>query len=83
MPDQHEQRHPENWPIGVKPTSWEQVAETILAGPSDSLWWLSFTDPDRSAPAGRQVPGGGGFLGVAICEVTRSPTRSPAVTCSA
>ena len=68
MPDQPEPRHPENWPIGVKPTSWEQVAEAILAGPSDSLWWLSFTDPDRSAPPAEQVPGGGGFLGVAICE---------------
>lgn len=57
-----------NWPIGVKPTSWAQVATTVLSGPSDSLWWLSFVDPDQSAPPGRQVPGGGGFLGVAVCE---------------
>jgi hypothetical protein len=59
---------PANWPIGVKPTDWTQVAETVLAGPSDSLWWLSFVDPDRSAPPGQQTPGEGGFLGVAICE---------------
>ena len=54
--------------IGAKPTSWAQVAETVLAGPSGSLWWLSFVDTDRSAPPGQQVPGEGGFLGVAICE---------------
>lgn len=59
---------PPNWPIGVKPTDWTQVAEAILAGPSDWLWWLSIVDPDRSAPLEQQVPGGGGFLGVAICE---------------
>lgn len=59
---------PANWPIGVKPAGWTQVAEMVLAGPSDSLWWLSFVDPDRSAPPGEQVPGGGGFLGVVICE---------------
>ena len=33
-----------------------------------SLWWLSFVDPDKSAPPDEQVPGGGGFLGVAIVE---------------
>jgi hypothetical protein len=57
-----------NWPIGVKPTSWAQIAETVLAGPSDSLWWLSFVDPDHSAPPGQRVPGAGGFLGVVVCE---------------
>lgn len=40
----------------------------LLIGRPVSLWWLSFVDPDRSAPPGQQVPGGGGFLGVAICE---------------
>lgn len=35
-----------------------------------SLWWLSFVDPDRAAPRGQQVPGGPGFLGVAIVEAT-------------
>lgn len=59
---------PANWPIGVKPTDWTQVAEMVIAGPSESLWWLSFVDPDKSAPPGEQVPGGGGFLGVVICE---------------
>lgn len=32
------------------------------------LWWLSFVDTARSAPRDQQVPGGGGFLGVAIVE---------------
>lgn len=59
---------PENWPIGVKPASWTQVAESVLAGPSGWLWWLSFVDPGRSAPIEQQVPGGGGFLGVVIAE---------------
>lgn len=31
-------------------------------------FWLSFVDPTKSAPPGEQVPGGGGFLGVAIVE---------------
>jgi hypothetical protein len=30
------------------------------------LWWLSFVDRSQSAPREEQVPGGGGFLGVAI-----------------
>ena len=30
------------------------------------LWWLSFVDTDKSDPPEKQVPGGGGFLGVAI-----------------
>jgi hypothetical protein len=30
------------------------------------LWWLSFVDTGKSAPPEEQVPGGGGFLGVAI-----------------
>jgi hypothetical protein len=33
-----------------------------------ALWWLSFVDPDKSAPPDEQVPGGGGFLGVCIVE---------------
>lgn len=32
----------------------------------DTVWWLSFVDPDRAAPRGQQQPGGPGFLGVAI-----------------
>jgi hypothetical protein len=31
-----------------------------------SLWWLSFVDTEKSAPLDEQVPGSGGFLGVAI-----------------
>ncbi|MFF4026979.1 hypothetical protein ACFYY5_29425 [Nocardia elegans] len=30
------------------------------------LWWLSFVDPTKSAPRDQQVPGGPGFLGVAV-----------------
>jgi hypothetical protein len=30
------------------------------------LWWLSFVDTDRCAPAGTGKPGGPGFLGVSI-----------------
>lgn len=33
-----------------------------------ALWWLSFVDPERSAPIDQQQPGTGGFLGVAIVE---------------
>lgn len=33
-----------------------------------NFYWLSFVDPDLSAPIDEQVPGGGGFLGVAIVE---------------
>lgn len=40
------------------------------------LWWLSFVDPARSAPLEEQVPGGGGFLGVAVVE---APTFIDAV----
>jgi hypothetical protein len=43
------------------------------------LWWMSFVDPDRSAPAEEQVPGGGGFLGVAIVE---ADTMEQAMTVS-
>lgn len=32
------------------------------------IYWLSFVDPDKSAPRDQQVPGGGGFLGVVIVE---------------
>lgn len=32
------------------------------------LWWMSFVDPELSAPPEEQVPGGGGFLGVAIVQ---------------
>lgn len=35
-----------------------------------SLFWLSFVDTDKSAPPDEQVPGGGGFLGVAIVQAT-------------
>lgn len=34
--------------------------------PPGWLWWLSYVDPDRSAPAGQQVPGGPGFIGVVV-----------------
>jgi hypothetical protein len=33
-----------------------------------SQWWLSFVDTSKSEPPDEQVPGGGGFLGVAIVE---------------
>jgi hypothetical protein len=32
------------------------------------LWWMSFVDPDLSAPPEDQRPGTGGFLGVAIVQ---------------
>jgi hypothetical protein len=41
-----------------------------LALQQDPLWWwLSFVDTTKSAPRAEQVPGGGGFLGIAIVEV--------------
>ena len=39
---------------------------TEPAAGDSPLWWISFVDPDKSAPPGEQVPGGGGFLGVVI-----------------
>jgi hypothetical protein len=41
-------------------------AESDAPAPEGTLWWLSFVDPDRAAPPGQQVPGGPGFLGVAV-----------------
>lgn len=44
----------------------------MLAATSDTgepiWWWLSFVDPEQSAPPEEQVPGGGGFLGVCIVQ---------------
>lgn len=33
-------------------------------------WYLSFVDPSKSAPREEQVPGGGGFQGVAVVRGT-------------
>ena len=32
----------------------------------ETLWWLSFVDPEKSGPPAQQIPGGPGFLGAAI-----------------
>ena len=45
---------------------WLRRRDLFLADDTDSWMWLSFVDPDKSDPPGQQVPGGGGFLGIAI-----------------
>jgi len=45
---------------------WHRRVELCMAQPIDGWWWLSFVDTDRSDPPDKQVPGGGGFLGICI-----------------